>query len=73
MKRIVTVNSVYEVDEEKKLVRRAENAAHIFDHGLSSGEWEPYHSFVAPPEGATFFLCNEQFVFTSPVTSVEEV
>jgi hypothetical protein len=73
MKRIVTLNSVYEVDEEKKLVRRAENTAHVFDHGLSSGEWKSYESWEAPSEGATFLLSNAQFVFTSPVQHVEEV
>lgn len=74
MKRIVTLNSVYEVDEEKKVVRRAENSRHVHEHPLASEDWKPYISYREAANGSIVFsLPEDRWVMTSTVQHVEDV
>jgi hypothetical protein len=73
MKRIVTLNSVYEVDEEKKLVWRTENTQHAHDHRLGSPGWKQYEYWIETNHGAIFYFDGGYSIQTSRVQAVEEV
>ena len=75
MRRITTRNSVYEVDEENKKVRRVEGTGTIPSLLATDGEWQDYeHAFQHPFTGGlgVWNKAGKGFI-TSTVLKDEEV
>ena len=74
MKTIVTQNSTYEVDEEKKLVRRTAGKNQPTRYIGADGEWRPYSEMTLVGDGLLFVGENENSpgFYTSTVLSTTD-
>jgi hypothetical protein len=71
--RIETLNSVYEVDEENKRVRRVSGANEPTTFQAADGEWQEYSHKTDFCSALAFEWPHGGFTVTSPVIYAEEV
>ena len=65
MKTYRTLNSVYEVDEEAKRVRRTEGINRSHD-GHPDGEWRQYDQVIHTQDGRLLVYLTSDSVFRQP-------
>jgi hypothetical protein len=67
---LVTLNSTYEVDQEKKLVRRVKGVNPPTNYIGRDGDWQPYDEFIFPGVGQCAWFISDKLkgIRTSTVT-----
>jgi hypothetical protein len=74
MKRVHTANSIYEVDEDNKKVRRASGLNKPTPSFGEDGVWQSYTELYEGPFGMWVRWGNDgRVTWTSPITEMEEL